>query len=415
METLRFLNKELAYELAEKYGSPIYVYSEQKLDEQIKKLLAFPNPFGITVRFAMKSCPTRAILQHVYKSGLHIDASSVYECYRAMAAGIPANKISLSSQELAADFSQAITQGVQINACSLSQLERYGQAFPETNVGVRLNPGLGSGGTFKTNVGGPASSFGIWHELIPQIKEIAQKYKLKINKIHTHIGSGSDPDVWQRIAIMSLNVVKQFPEVTVLNLGGGYKVARMQSEKETDLQVVGKPVADAIEYFAQETGRKLYLEIEPGTYLTANSASLITTIQDYTHTGKNGYEFLKTNSGMTEILRPSLYGAQHPIITLPRHATGKKKSYVIVGHCCESGDLLSCAPDDPEALLPRELNECQIGDLCVIEGAGAYCSSMSSKNYNSFPEAAEVFLLKDGSHKLIRKRQSLEQMTQNEI
>jgi diaminopimelate decarboxylase len=118
---------------------------------------------------------------------------------------------------------------------------------------------------------------------------------------------------------------------------------------------------------------------------------------------------------MTEILRPSLYGAQHPIVLLPRVDTGACLPYVAVGHCCESGDLISPAPDHPDVLHPRELPEVEPGDLCVIEGAGAYCSVMSAKNYNSFPEAPEVLVRESGELVLIRRRQTLEQVLQNEV
>lgn len=113
---------------------------------------------------------------------------------------------------------------MKLNACSLLQLEKFGQAFPGGEVGLRVNPGLGSGGTGRTNVGGPSSSFGIWHELLPQAKEIVAKYNLKVIRIHTHIGSGSDPEVWQRVARLNMDTVRQFPDVTTLNMGGGYKV-----------------------------------------------------------------------------------------------------------------------------------------------------------------------------------------------
>jgi diaminopimelate decarboxylase len=118
---------------------------------------------------------------------------------------------------------------------------------------------------------------------------------------------------------------------------------------------------------------------------------------------------------MTDILRPSLYGAQHTIRVYPKKETGRVKKYVVVGHCCESGDILTPAAGDPEALAPCELPEAAIGDLCVVEGAGAYCASMPAKNYNSFPESAEVLLREDGSPVLIRRRQSLRQMLENEV
>lgn len=119
---------------------------------------------------------------------------------------------------------------------------------------------------------------------------------------------------------------------------------------------------------------------------------------------------------MTEVLRPSLYGAQHPLIILPKDKSreGKLNSYVVVGHCCESGDLLTPAPGEPDSIAERVLNEAEIGDLCVVEGSGAYCAGMSTKNYNSFPEAAEV-MHNNGELHLIRQRQTLEQSLQNEI
>ena len=96
--------------------------------------------------------------------------------------------------------------------------------------------------------------------------------------------------------------------------------------------------------------------------------------------------------GMTEVLRPSLYGSQHPLVSVG--ADGELPStqaeYVVVGHCCESGDLLTPAPDEPETIAERLMGDVSIGDYVVIEGSGAYCAGMSSKNYNSFPEAPEV-------------------------
>ena len=120
---------------------------------------------------------------------------------------------------------------------------------------------------------------------------------------------------------------------------------------------------------------------------------------------------------MTEILRPSLYGAQHPIVLLPEEGQNKfreEMEQVVVGHCCESGDLLTPAPGDAEKLAAK-IARGEVGDLCVIEGVGAYCSSMAAKNYNSFPEAAEVLRKEDGSLAFIRQRQTLDQLIENEV
>ncbi len=155
-------------------------------------------------------------------------------------------------------------------------------------------------------MGGPDASFGIWFELIPEVKAVVAEYGLIVERIHTHIGSGSDPDVWQTVSLMSLDLVRQFPDVVSLNLGGGYKVGRMSYEKSTDLQLVAEPVKQAFKTFAEETGREIKLEIEPGTFLVANAGALITTVQDIVSTGEQGHTFLKLDSGMTEVLRLSL-------------------------------------------------------------------------------------------------------------
>lgn len=403
LETSKFLNFALASKIKAEHGTPCFVYDEASLRSQATKALAFPNAFGLKVRFAMKSCPNAAITQLFYGMGINFDASSGYEVTRLIRAGIAPQAISLSSQEMPANFKELYEQGIEFNACSLQQLETFGKLFPGGSCGLRFNPGTGSGGNGKTNVGGPSSSFGIWHEQKVEAKAIVAKYGLKVIRIHTHIGSGSDPVVWQSVTCLSLGLVEEFPDVVALNLGGGYKVGRMSYEASTDLMNVGAPVKKEFEEFAAKTGRQLKLEIEPGTFLVANAGTLLCSVQDMVHTGAGGHEFIKLDSGMTEVLRPSLYGAQHPIVVLketPSHETGK---YVVVGHCCESGDLFSCAPGEPETIAERLLAKPKIGDMITIEGSGAYCAGMSTKNYNSFPEVPEVLLAVNGDAHVIRK------------
>ncbi len=415
VEQPKFLDWRTAKRIADKYSTPCYVYDESSLIRQARAALAFPNAFGLTVRYAMKAASNAYILRLFDSLGLHMDASSAYEVERAMLAGINPERISLSSQELPKNLREIVGLGISYNACSILQLEAFGKIAPGGAVGVRMNPGLGSGGTRRTNVGGPASSFGIWHEYIPQIKKTAKKYGLKIVRIHTHIGSGSDPAVWSKVAEMSMNTVEQFADVETLDMGGGFKVGRMAGEKSADFQKIGKSVAKHIREFAKRTGRKIRFEIEPGTFLLANCGAVLARVQDICDTGRDGYKFIKLDSGMTDILRPSIYGAQHPISILSEKPESRTEKYIVVGHCCESGDILTPAPGDPEALSPRRMPKAKIGDFCVIGGAGAYCSSMSPNNYNSYPASPEVVLLKNGRLKAIRRRQTLEQIVENEI
>lgn len=416
MEPLAFLTEESIREIRRRFGTPVFVYDQETLEARAREVLDFPNAYGLTARYAMKALPTAAVVRILNRVGMHIDASSGFEVERAIRAGVSPDQIQLTAQRTPRNLEVLVRQGVIFNACSLQQLRHYGELFPGRSVTVRINPGLGSGHSKKTNVGGPSASFGIWHEHLDEVLAVARARNLKISNMHTHIGSGSDPEVWEHCAMISLRIAAQLPEVEVLSLGGGFKVGRMAGEASTDLNRVGMHVLEAFRAFRAEHGRRLRLEVEPGTFLVANAGALICSVIDCVDTGRNGYDFLKADAGMTELLRISLYGAQHPIVTVPAQPeTRQLREYLVAGHCCESGDVLTPAPGDPEGLQPRLLAEARTGDLLAVGGSGAYCSGMASKNYNSFPEAAEVLQAPDGTLHLIRKRQTLDQITANEV
>ncbi len=176
---------------------------------------------------------------------------------------------------------------------------------------------------------------------------------------------------------------------------------------------IGVHVRQELIAYADRSGRQLALEVEPGTYLVANAGAVVSTCIDVVDTGDEGYRFAKLDTGMPELTRPALYGAQHPIEVI---AQGRAQAeYVFVGPCCESGDILTPAPGDPEALAPRMVSSPEIDDLVVVGGAGAYCASMATINYNSYPQAPEIMLEPDGRLTLLRRRQTLDQVWQNEI
>lgn len=362
----------------------------------------------------MKANPNRALLEIFRDKGLHIDASSDYEVDRAIRAGFEPGRIMLTSQVPSPRLPELAERGVLYNACSLHQLERYGRAFPGRDVTIRVNPGQGSGASHRVNTGGPTSSFGIWHERLDEAKELAARHRVTIRGLHTHIGSGSDPAVWTRVAHLVLEIAHRLPDVAMVSLGGGYKVARIAGEAETDLHVVGEAACQAALDFEKRTGRALRLEIEPGTYLVANAGVVVATCVDVVDTGAKGHLFAKLDTGMTEVMRASLYGAQHPIGVAG--AEGRPRVPVVfVGRCCETGDMLTPAPGDTSKLAPREVPRPEIGDLVLIGGAGAYCAAMSTVNYNSYPAAPEVLRERDGTLRLVRRRQTLEEMTAAEV
>ena len=397
----------------ERFGTPCYVYDRAGLEAAAREALAFPAPFGFTLRYAMKANPSRGVLALFRDLGLHIDASSDPEVERALFAGFPPEAIQLTAQTPSPRLAEHLARGVLFNACSLRQLEAFGRIAPGREVSVRMNPGLGSGSTNRTNTGGPASSFGIWHEYLGDAKTLAERYDVRITRLHTHIGSGTDPEVWKRATRMTLDLVAKLPEVALVNLGGGFKVGRMPGEPSVDLADVGAHVQQELLAFRDRDGRALRLEIEPGTFLVATAGFVVATCIDVVDTGRDGYLFAKLDTGMPEVTRPSLYGAQHPIHVMAEGREGA--DVVFVGPCCESGDILTPAPGDPEALAPRRVPRPQIGDLVVVGGAGAYCAAMSTVNYNSYPQAPEVMLEPDGTLRLLRRRQSVEQVWANEV
>jgi len=408
-----FLTPAEAALVRERFGTPCHVYDRAALEAAARAALAFPHAFGFTLRYAMKANSNRAVLRLFRDLGLHVDASSDPEVERALRAGFAPGRIQLTSQVPSRRLEEFVALGVLCTACSLHQLDRYGRAVPGRDATIRVNPGLGSGSTNRTNTGGPASSFGIWHAYLDEAKALAARHRLVVRGLHTHIGSGSDPAVWVRVAELVLEIAERLPAVITVSLGGGFKVARVPGEQATDLAAVGSVVRQAFVGFQRRTGRRLHLEIEPGTYLVANAGVVVATCVDVVDTGQDGYLFAKLDAGMTEVTRPSLYGAQHPIAVL---AEGRPAARVVfVGPCCESGDILTPAPGDPEALAPREVARPEIGDLVVVGGAGAYCAAMSTGNYNSYPLAPEVLREPDGSLRLVRRRQSLEQMLANEV
>ena len=165
--------------------------------------------------------------------------------------------------------------------------------------------------------------------------------------------------------------------------------------------------------FHEDTDRKIHLEMEPGKYLVINSCSMLVEIQDIVDTGENGYVFLKTNSGMNDMPRVAMYWVQEPLHIM--NDESEYREYAVVGHCCESSDLITSKLYDAEVIEPRSLKKASIGDSLVIDGVWAYNSSMAIKNYNSFPESWELLLKENGEIVEIRARQAVEDIWKNEI
>lgn len=419
--------------VAEEFGTPVYVYDENAIREKCQKVLSMPNAYGLSVRYAMKANSNRTILQIIHQCGLRIDASSLNEVRRAHLAGIPYQDIILTTQEVPEgqdrlDLEQMMLNGLKYNVCSLRQLYLIGD-FAKSNdipLSIRVHPGVGSGESASRNTGDNYSCFGIHLSDIGQAIAYANEKGLKFTQVHVHIGSGADPEMWRQNIDRELKIVEDyFPDAVTVSFGGGLKEARMPYEKSADIEQLGNYAKTQIELFHKRNNRKLKMEIEPGTYIVANCGYAVTKIIDKKRTGEDGFHFIIANGGMEINARPIMYGSQHPFYMIS--AKGElissefqvgelaKSDYeaVVVGRCCESGDSQSLDANDVS--VPRKMIEPDIGDYFVIGGTGAYCSSMTPFNYNSHTQIPEVLFTADNKLKLIRKRQTLEQILENEL
>lgn len=411
---MNFLTKENINYIEQKFETPVYVYSEEKLLEAADNFLSFPSAFWHDVRYAMKANSNINILRIFKNKGLKIDCSSEYEAYRALNAWFEWKDIQISGQETPKNLAELVDKGVFIVATSLKQL----QALAELNINwleiwVRINPWMGSWAFKAIATWGETSSFWIWHEDILKIKKIAAEKSLKITKIHIHIGSENTPESWIQAADIGLWFVENFGKVDTLDMWGWFKMAIMPYEKSADLPAIWSSVAKKFKDFYNKTWRKIRLEVEPWKYMVINSASFIAKVDDIVSTWIDGYKFIRTNTWMTEMPRVSMYWVQQPITII--NDSKETEDYVIVGHCCESGDILTCKLYDQEVIEPVTLPKANIWDTIVIDWVWAYNSSMSMKNYNSFPEAWELLIKTNWEIVEIRKRQKLEDIWRNEL
>ncbi|MCK5146810.1 diaminopimelate decarboxylase [bacterium] len=411
------------------FGSPSYIYDEVVIKQQCKKILRLSNAYGMTIRYAMKANPNRSILRMINNAGLSLDVSSINEAARAKIAGIPFNKMMLTSQDVpmgpALDqLHNMLQQGLRYTICSRVQLENLARFnnIAEFDTAIRIHHGGGSGESDSRNTSSPYASFGILVDDIPIIKKIMLKYGLECGCIHGHIGSGSEPEIWKQHVDTMLKIIAQhFPEAHTLNLGGGFKVARMPGEEEADIRLLGEYAESAFLRFNQNYGRKLKMEVEPGTFIIANAGMLLTRILDIKKNQGAQWTFIITDGGINANVRPLMYGSQHPFALLNVQGDlvwkegdpmARPDQCIVVGRCCETGDCQTI--DSSGRIIPRSMPIPKVGEYLLVGGVGAYSSTMSPFHYNSYLQPSEVLLTENGDLFQIRQRQSLEQVIANE-
>jgi len=389
------------YELIEKYGSPLYVYNEniiRKKCNDMKSLVSLPN---FTVNYSAKANSNIELLKIVHDEGLTVDAMSPGEIFVELKAGFTPDRILYISNNVSEDeFKYAIDTNVKISVDSVSQLEMYGKLNPGGDVFIRFNPGVGAGHHEKVITGGKDTKFGVDQVFIEDVKVILQKYNLKLIGVNQHIGSHfDDGDLYIAGVKSLLNISKQFNGIKFIDFGGGFGLPNKKSDNYLNIQKLGnrldKLLKEEIKYFDND----ITFMVEPGRYIVAESGILLGTV----YSVKTNYnkKYIGTDLGFNTFIRPTLYDADHEIEVFNNSKIEEKVT--IVGNICESGDIMA-----KDRLLPK-ISE---NDIIGIRNTGAYGYSMCS-NYNNRLRPAEVLITKDGNDKLIRRRDTLEDLLNN--
>ena len=392
------LSSHLLVEAANQFGTPLYCYDASRISEQYKKLKSAFDGCDVRFFYAAKALTNQSVLKHIRSLGCSVDCSSINEVKLAQLAGFQVGEILYTSNSVNfSEIEEAVSLGAYVNVDSLSALEKFGKKFGNTYpVGLRLRPNIMAGGNLKISTGHADSKFGIPAEKLTDVLHTVAQYNIQVHTLHIHTGSEiKEASIFIQGVQFLLALAPSFPQLKVIDLGGGFKVPYRPTEKGTDLNQISQSLSELVEAHHKKTGQQLQAWFEPGKFLVCEAGYLLTKVNVVKDNGD--YAFAGVDTGLNHLIRPMLYDAYH-IIENCSNPQGELKKYQVVGNICET-DTLGADRDLP---LIRE------GDILVIKNAGAYGFEMSSQ-YNARYRPAEV-LVENGKPRLIRRRETLEDL-----
>jgi diaminopimelate decarboxylase len=390
-------------QLAEQFGSPLYVYDAEKIQSQYNRLTkAFAKVDKLRINYAMKALSNVAVLQLIKEMGAGLDTVSIQEVLLGLHAGYDPEKIFYTPNGVSLEEIEEVNKmGVQINIDNLSILEQFGTKHPNVPVCIRINPHVMAGGNANISVGHIDSKFGISVHQLPHLVRIVENTKMNIVGIHMHTGSDIlDIEVFLYAAEILFDTAKNFKNLEFLDFGSGFKVPYKKDDIETDIEELGRKLTKRFKAFCVEYGKDLTLIFEPGKFLVSEAGFFLAKVNVVKQTTST--VFAGIDSGFNHLIRPMFYGSQHHIENIS-HPKGKERFYSVVGYICETDTFAN----------NRRITEIKEGDILCFRNAGAYCFSMAS-NYNSRYKPAEVLWL-NGSGHLIRARETFEDLLKNQI
>lgn len=395
------MNAKDLLQLAEEFGSPLYVYDAEKIEFQYNRLAkAFSKVEKLKINYAVKALSNVSILKLLKDLGSGLDSVSIQEVQLGLLAGFEPKDIIFTPNGVSLEeIEMASALGVQINIDNLSILEQFGTKHPTTPVCIRINPHVMAGGNTNISVGHIDSKFGISIHQLPHILRIVKNTGMHINGIHMHTGSDIlDIDVFLYASEILFETAKHFKELDFIDFGSGFKVPYKKDDIETNVEELGKKLTTRFNSFVKEYGRALTLAFEPGKFLVSEAGYFLAKVNVVKQTTST--VFAGIDSGFNHLIRPMFYGSYHQITNIS-NPKGKERFYSVVGYICETDTFGN----------NRMISEISEGDILCFKNAGAYCFSMSS-NYNSRFKPAEV-LWKNNKGQLIRKRENFEDLIRN--
>jgi len=397
------LSNEQLLQAANEFGTPLYVYHAEKIKEQYQKLTTAFSILDTNFFYASKALTNINILRYIKEIGCNVDCSSINEVKLALHAGLDPQNVLYTSNGIAfGEIEEAVAAGVHINIDSLSNLEKFGKKYGHTYpVGIRIRPNIMAGGNLKISTGHDGSKFGIPVNQLDKIEEVVKATNLFIRTLHIHTGSDiKDADVFVNGMEVLFELIPHFPELEVIDLGGGFKVPYKPGEKETDVNLLAQKIKETFDKHPVAGGKKFQLWFEPGKFLVSQCGYWLAQVTVMKDTG--AIVFAAVNSGLNHLIRPMMYDAYHHIENIS-NPTGEEKIYTVTGNICETDTFAA----------DRKINEIREGDILAFYNAGAYGFEMAS-NYNSRFKPAEV-LIKSGAAKLIRKRDEMSDLLRNQV
>ena len=408
VEAVGFFGNTDANSLIKTYGSPLYVYNEDIIRSNLRRLSGLITKYPYTTNYSIKANSNLELLKIVNEEGLNCDAMSEGEIRILLKAGFTPDRIffvpnNVSKEEM--EF--AIANNIMTSLDSIDQLRQYGQLNPGGRCAVRLNPGVGAGHHEKVVTAGKNAKFAITDDQLDTLFEVAKEYDLKIVGINQHIGSlFMDPAPFLAAVKNLAKMAKRFDKLEFIDFGGGYGVPYhkvSEDEQPFDFDTFEKEFEKILDELVAELGYVPLFKTEPGRYAFCEGGVLLGNV--YAVKDNAGKKFAGTDIGMNILVRPTLYDSWHDIeiIRDGKVVTGNTQEISIAGNICESGDLIA-----KDRLLP----EIQTGDIVCVLDAGAYGYAMAS-NYNLRLRPAEVLITSAGDARLIRRRDTYEDLFRN--